>query len=46
LNGYIEALGSWVAGSDGYYRNRGVAIPVTPTWKNVGEMLLAAKIYE
>lgn len=46
LENYLEALSSWVDDSDGYYRNRGVAIPVTPTWKNIGEMLLAATMYE
>ena len=43
---YLTALGSWLEDSDGYYRHRGLKIPVVPTWKTFAEMLIAAKIYE
>jgi hypothetical protein len=46
LERYIEALARWVADSGGYYRGQGLDVPVSPTWKNVAEMLLAAKMYE
>ena len=31
---------------DGYYRNRGDTAPRHPTWMQVGEILLAARVYE
>jgi hypothetical protein len=43
---YLLALSSWLADSDGYYRNRGLPIPQTPSWKNVADMLMAAKMHE
>jgi hypothetical protein len=46
LEQYLDALASWLEDSDGYYRNHGLDIPVTPTWKTFAEMLIAAKIYE
>jgi len=46
LDRYVEALASWLAASDGAYRNQGLEPPTAPSWKNVGEMLYAAKIYE
>lgn len=46
LERYLSALANWLADSDAYYRNQGREIPLAPTWKNVAEMLIAAKIYE
>jgi len=46
LERYLNALANWLADSDGYYRNQGREVPVTPTWKSFAEMLIAAKIYE
>lgn len=46
LDRYLSALSNWLADSDGYYRNRGLEPPMSPTWKNVAEMLIAAKTYE
>jgi len=31
---------------DGYYRNRGQDVPSSPTWKTLGEMVAAARVYE
>jgi hypothetical protein len=46
LERYLSALAAWIDDSDGYYENRKLPVPTSPTWKNVGEMLLAAKYYE
>ena len=46
LEAYLTAIAAWVQDMDGYYRNRGEQVPQHPTWKHVGEILLAARIYE
>ncbi|MGH8071837.1 MAG: DUF7660 family protein [Candidatus Entotheonellia bacterium] len=46
LEAYLAAIAAWVQDMDGYYRNRGEAAPHHPTWKHVGEILLAARVYE
>lgn len=46
LESFLEALAAWTQSMDGAYSNRGEALPETPTWKMMAEMLLAASIYE
>lgn len=46
LEAYLTAMAAWVQDMDGYYRNRGEQVPQHLTWKHVGEILLAARIYE
>ena len=46
LERFLGALASRIEDMDGFYRNQGRAIPKTPTWKTVGEMLAAARVYE
>jgi hypothetical protein len=46
LAAYLEALGAWVDDLDGYYQNRGEPVPDQPTWRTLGEILGAAKVYE
>jgi hypothetical protein len=46
LDSYLEALSAWLRDMDGYYKNRGEPLPVTPAWKTFAEVLLAAKWYE
>ena len=46
LETFLDALASWTEDMDGYYRNRGQEIPKNPTWKTVGQMLAAARVYE
>ena len=46
LEAYLEAIAAWVQDMDGYYGNRGEQLPKHLTWRNVGEILLAARIYE
>jgi hypothetical protein len=46
LDTYLEAVAAWIEDMDGYYQNRGEAAPQEPSWKLLGEILLAAKSYE
>ncbi|HYI02784.1 DUF7660 family protein [Hyalangium sp.] len=46
LERFLEALAAWTEAMDGYYRNTGQEIPKQPSWKVVGDMLMAAKMYE
>ncbi|WP_016756316.1 hypothetical protein [Leptospira santarosai] len=46
IESFLEALARWVEDSDGYYQNIGIVPPKIPDWKNVAEMLIAAKYYE
>jgi hypothetical protein len=46
LDAYLAAIAAWVEDLEGYYRNRDEPAPQHPTWKHIGEILLAARIYE
>lgn len=46
LASFLEGLSAWVRDMDGYYENHRLPVPTTPSWKNLAEMLLAAKCYE
>jgi hypothetical protein len=46
LASYLEALSAWVEDMEGYYQNAGQVVPEHPTWKTLGQILLAAKVYE
>jgi hypothetical protein len=46
LHQYLLALTGWLEASDGYYRNFGLPVPQTPSWKTIAEMLIAARVYE
>lgn len=46
LESYLEAIARWVEDSDGFYRNQGRAVPIDPSWQNLAEILIAAKMYE
>jgi hypothetical protein len=46
LETYLTAIAAWMQDMDGYYRHRGAEVPHQPTWKQMGEILLAARIYE
>ena len=46
LDAYLQAIAAWVVDMDGYYCSRGEPLPEHLTWKNPGEILLAARIYE
>jgi hypothetical protein len=46
LDTFLAALASWTEDMEGFYVNQGREIPKTPSWKTVGEMLAAARVYE
>lgn len=46
LPAFLEALAAVTQDMDGYFANRGEAVPEPPTWSTLGEMLIAATIYE
>lgn len=46
LPAYLEAVARWLADMDGYHRNRGEKAPLRPAWRTLGEVLLAARVYE
>lgn len=47
LERYLDALAAWTTDMDGYFRNiQGHPAPEQPTWRLIGYMLLAARIYE
>jgi predicted ATPase len=46
LKSYLDAVASWVRDMDGYYHNKGLASPDRPTWKTLGQILAAARVYE
>jgi hypothetical protein len=46
LGSFLEAMSAWVTDMDGYYRNKGEAIPVQPEWSTLAEILAASRTYE
>jgi hypothetical protein len=46
LDLFLGALAAWVDDMEGYYRNRGEAVPDCPDWKTMADMLMAARSYE
>jgi hypothetical protein len=46
LGRFLEAMSAWIDDMDGYYRNRGEAVPAQPEWRTLAEILAAAKVYE
>ncbi|WP_426527424.1 DUF7660 family protein [Bradyrhizobium sp. McL0615] len=46
LERFLEALCAWVEDMDGYYVNQGKPIPQQPDWKVLGDILMAATVYE
>jgi hypothetical protein len=46
LERYLFAMEDWIRDMDGYYINTGQQVPLVPSWKTIGDILYAAKIYE
>ena len=46
VDSFLDALAAWVGGMDGYYRNIGAPPPEQLTWRVLGDMLMAATMYE
>ena len=43
---YLEAISAWLHDMDGYYENQNMPTPSFPTWRMLGDILLASKFYE
>jgi hypothetical protein len=46
LASFLEAMAAWVEDMDGYFQNQEGNVPDQPTWKTLGQILLAARVYE
>jgi hypothetical protein len=46
LGSFLEALAAWVDDMYGYYQGKGDPIPLHPSWKTLGQILLASRMYE
>ncbi len=46
LGPFLEAMSAWIEDMDGYYRNKGEAVPSQPEWSTLAEILAAARVYE
>ena len=46
LDRFLEAIGAWIEGMEGYYKNTGQPHTDAPTWKTFGDILMAATMYE
>jgi hypothetical protein len=46
LPAFLEAMSAWVEDMEGYYQNRGEPMPEPPGWQTLGQILLAARVYE
>ncbi|MFJ4920145.1 hypothetical protein [Streptomyces sp. NPDC088725] len=46
LDRFLEGMASWVASSDGWYRNFGRELPPGGDWTFFARALMAARIYE
>lgn len=46
LDSFLEALAAWMEDMDGYYLSHNIPVPSQPSWQTVGDMLMAAKMYE
>ena len=43
---YLDALAAWVEDMDGYFQHKGEHGPEQPSWKLLGQILVAARVYE
>jgi hypothetical protein len=46
LAAYLSAMAAWVDDMEGFYKNRGEPMPDQPSWNTLGQILLAARVYE
>lgn len=46
LSGFLRAWADWLRDMDGYFVNRSLPVPESPSWQFVAQMLLAARVYE
>lgn len=43
---YLQSIAAWTNDMDGYYLNRNEEPPQNPTWRTLGEIIVAALYYE
>nr|WP_136518146.1 hypothetical protein [Cellulomonas telluris] len=46
LEAFLESMAAWLDDMDGYFASRGSHAPSEPTWRLIGQMALAARVYE
>jgi hypothetical protein len=46
LERFLGALAAWTTDMDGYFHSRGEQVPSQPSWRLIGNLLYAAKVYE
>ena len=46
LGSFLQAMKAWTTDMDGYYANRGLALPPEPGWQTFADILNGARIYE
>lgn len=46
LGSYLAALAAWVKDMEGFYSSRGQSTPQQPQWKDLANMMMAARVYE
>lgn len=46
LPDFLEAMSAWIDDMDGWYANRGEAMPDQPSWATFAQILGAATVYE
>ena len=46
LERYLEAIAAWSQNIDSYFKNTNQPLPENVNWRIIGQILLAAKVYE
>lgn len=46
LPAFLEAWAAWLNDCPGWFANHGQEVPESPSWKFVGDMVMAARVYE
>lgn len=46
LPAFLEAWAAWLNDCPGWFARNGEEVPESPSWKFVGDMVMAARVYE
>ncbi|MFG3042195.1 hypothetical protein ACGFYZ_35385 [Streptomyces sp. NPDC048330] len=46
LESFLSAWSAWMVDCPGWFAARGESVPEAPSWKLIGQMVLAARVYE
>ncbi|MFI9112903.1 DUF7660 family protein [Streptomyces venezuelae] len=46
LGSFLSAWSAWVLDCPGWFAARSEIVPEVPTWQLIGQMVLAARVYE